>query len=363
MRAKLKQLTPNRLCMQIQGEPTTIFWEVPCDANIDLNNPSLGNFIALSAFPFAMKKSLDLELRGPVDYLLVSNLTEFSAAWCQYRPTLFKTPVKIIADEFTSFQCRHHNEVNFSAAFSGGIDSTFLLICNASNTEVDMHPRISQAIMIDGFGFNLENIEQFRRTFQLGSSLCDSIGVELLSVRTNWSKVIKWYEIFHTLGIASLLNLLSRNVAGGYIGLDFTYAEEFELGPWGNMAGLDRMLSASSFPILPFGGQSTRIGKLTTLSLSGNDRYLSVCNSPGRTSINCGTCEKCQRTMLEYMSQGITPAPGLFGSFVTLETVAKIKIRKPTQKLFYQAMEAEWLDRSDPYLAAVQHLLERASPS
>jgi len=164
----------------------------------------------------------------------------------------------------------------------------------------------------------------------------------------------------HTIGIAAILHLRSDKVAGGYIGMDFTFDEEFEVGPWGNSALMSRHFSSADFPVVPTGGELSRVGKLHSLIQSGEDGYLTVCNNSKRSLKNCGSCEKCQRTMLAYRSLGIEPADGLFEHALELEAVRKLKISKLTQWVFYVRMAARWANKEDPYYEIVRNMVATA---
>jgi len=358
MIAKLTQLTPFRICIQIQGIPQTVFYEFTEDSAIDLANVNLTNFLVLAAFPFAMKKGLDLEIPGTIDAQLARNLEQYSFAWHQYRPNLFKCPVRVIADEYKE-SCPMPG-ADYIAAYSGGFDSSYTLVDLATKNKCSPWPRVSNAVMIDGFGFNLAKKQQYIDAFNRGKIFCADLGITLMGVRTNWAKIVVWYQIFHTMGIAAIQNLYSARHAGGYIGLDFTYSEEFILGPWGNMAMLDRILSSSNFPIIPHGGEASRIEKICSLHEAEQDLNITVCNASERSSQNCGLCEKCIRTMLAYRCQNLQVSDQQFSSRLNIDMVSSIEITKRTQWIFYRKMEHLWQDRSDPFLKAIQRVIKQA---
>src|SRR5690606_5299320 len=118
----------------------------------------------------------------------------------------------------------------YAIAFSGGIDSTYAFAVNQFAQTA--HPfEITQAIMIDGFGYDLEKKKMFEKQRYKNRIFLKRFNVGLTTVRTNWRNVVTFYQLFHTIGIAAVMNLFSQRHHGGIIGLDFTYNEESTLGP------------------------------------------------------------------------------------------------------------------------------------
>lgn len=344
VKAKLISLQENKITVRIQGIGTPIVFEIPEGEKFYIAESRLGNFLALVAFPFAMKKSLDLELEYPVDETLARNLHEFSVLWSQYRPERFKSPVKIASSLSVPSQSNGGIEKSgYAIAFSGGIDSTYAFAVNQFAQTA--HPfEITQAIMIDGFGYDLEKKKMFEKQRDKNRIFLKQFDVGLTTVRTNWSKVVIFYQLFHTIGIAAVMNLFSQRHHGGIIGLDFTYNEEFTLGPWGNMALIDRLLSSTDFSIQPMGADKDRIEKLAFLNQKNAIEHLAVCNFMGMLGRNCSHCEKCTRTMLGFVSQQQPVPSSIFKGDVTVDSLNGIEIKKPTQYIFFKSLVNNWIN-------------------
>ncbi len=344
MKAKITSRQENKITVRVQGIGTPIVFEVPEGEKFKIAENSLGNFLALVAFPFAMKKSLDLEIDYPVDQTLARNLHEFSVLWSQYRPERFKSPVKIASS--LSVPSRPSGQVEksgYAIAFSGGIDSTYAFAINQFAKTA--HPfDITHAIMIDGFGYDLEKRSMFEKQRDKNRIFLKQFDINLTTVRTNWSKVVIFYQLFHTIGISAVMNLFSQQHLGGIIGLDFTYNEEFTLGPWGNMALIDRLFSSADFSIQPMGADKDRIEKLAFLSQKNAIEHLAVCNFMGMLGRNCSHCEKCTRTMLGFVSQQQPVPSKIFTGDVTVESLNGIEIRKPTQYIFFKSLINNWIN-------------------
>ncbi len=362
MRARITALSEQRIEVKIGARAEPIYWEVPAEMPISLPPSKRADFLALAAFPYAMRAGKDLELKGKVDRELARNLAQFSIAWCQFKPTVFKRPVRIIAAGYKDRRKTTAPGTGFACAYSGGIDSTYVISRSRSEEHASKqeHAPVSLAVMINGFGFNLESPEDFERSREAGARFCAKHGVSFTTVKTNWAKCLGAYQIFHAIGIATVLHLRSEKTSGGYIGMDFTFDEEFELGPWGNSALMSRLFSASNFPLVSTGGEVSRVQKLRELHLHGDDAHLTVCNTGRKTNRNCGVCEKCFRTMLAYRSFGATPPEGLFEYPLTLEGMRELKITKMTHWVFYNRMVDTWSDKNDPYLKIVREMISDA---
>lgn len=352
MKAILTSATKTRITLQMAGHKK-IYWDLHDDFNPNLSEQSLSNLLVRSAFGAAMRRGEDLEVEVPVDARLARNLQRFSSVWSQYRPTLFKRASRVIAPSY--IHGKPNEENSFVAAFSGGYDSSYMIA--AYSSPEPPYPKVSSAIMIDGFGYDLQNKTSFSEALRLGRDFVKGLNVDLLHVESNWPKVVLYYPVMHSLGISAVLGLKSNSASGAYIGLDFAAPEEFRLGPWGNMAGTNRLFSSSDFEIFPVGDEKKRLDKIRYLRDLKLDSHIVVCNAPNRTSLNCGRCEKCLRTQLGYRAIGIDVKEGQFAKPLTKIGAAGITITKQTQFIFYTAMAESWANKQDPYLAIVKYLL------
>ena len=353
MKAKIVSNSDKKISVRVQGVPTLIDFELDNPTNLNLSPVNLGNFIALVAFPFAMRKGLNLDLDYPVDKTLARNLHELSVVWSQYRPTLFKNPVKIETEVIDSDSESMDKRDGHLIAFSGGIDSTYAFAVNQFSGTA--HPyTIGHALMIDGFGYNLNKRMMFERQKAKNSNFLSQYEIQLSTVRTNWSAVIQWYQLFHTVGIAAVMSLYSQKYRGGIIGLDFTYGEEFTLGPWGNTALIDRLLCSKNFAISPMGANKSRTEKLIFLADNDSVSHLAVCNFISLVGRNCSHCEKCLRTMLGFVSQQREVPKEIFAREVTVEGITAIDVKKPTQYIFFKSLVNNWKNPDTTFLSHLE---------
>lgn len=335
MKAHAKVISQRHLEVRVQGVPSPI-WFKSQDKNFEFTNENLSNIVLLTAFPIAMKKGLDLEVNIQVCSRLVNNLNLVSQLWHQWRPDKFPKASRIIPNEAGYFdpQTYSTNSQKAIMAFSGGIDSTYAFV---SRHESKVFPYVESAIMIDGFGYSLEDNSFYIQQYYKNKRYLEKYSVGLINVSTNYKKIVAWYPFFHAMGIAATMNLFGANHNVGVIGLDYTFVEERSLGPWGNLTILNMLYSSSRMNIEPSGGDISRVEKIKYLSERKELNKVTVCNFIEKTGTNCSNCEKCLRTMLMFEANNIDYTDNFEGR-LTYDKVSKIKIVKNTQAIFYSTI-------------------------
>ena len=340
MKVRIVSFSDFILVIQIQGIKEFIRFEVSNTSSFKFCNSNIGSALAMLAFPFATIKGLDLEIPAPVNPELKLSLELLSVYWHQNRKNIFKRPIIIKSDGFSE-QVSIDSSISGSLiAFSGGVDSTYALSSFTKSTEIVDMLKPTSAIMINGFGYSLEHQEQFDRQFLLNKEYCQKKCIDLFSVKTNWKEVAPAYQLFHIVGIVGVMNLFAEQFKAGVIGLDFTLNEEIKLGVWGNTALISRLLSNSSFPIFPAGGDRNRIEKLEYLFNNNEYKHLAVCNNTAKSQSNCGCCEKCIRTKLMLLASGVEISDNMFDDTNVYRYLPRIKITKKTQVIFYESLLA-----------------------
>lgn len=351
MRAFIGKATKDEVIIRVQGVKNSIYYKAEKGEKFNFRASNLSNILLLTAFPIAMKKGLDLEVTGDFDHVLVKNLLKVSNLWYQLRPDKFSKPVRIIvtpeserkvADSFDHVSNRKTSVM----AFSGGVDSTYAFLNNNNNPAGNV---VDFCVMINGFGYNLKEDSEYNSQYDKNRNFLESKNVSLCSVKTNYKQVVAWYPLFHTMGISAVLNLFGKDYNIGSIGLDYTFKEERMLGPWGNLTLLDMLYSSSDFLIDPIGGDRNRIQKIKYLDDNNALHYVTVCNNIEKYGKNCGSCDKCIRTMLMYDVNGIDPSESFIGE-LNEDKLKGIKIQKNTQYVFYlsllESMPADHIYRS-----------------
>lgn len=124
-------------------------------------------------------------------------------------------------------------------------------------------------------------------------------------------------------GIISVISQFSTTVDYGVIASDVAYDEE-DLG-WGSNAVTNPLFSLPSFPLEFTGGSLSRTKKAEIVSNQPAVlENLRVCYQ-GEVG-NCGKCEKCIRTKLNFLAIGVPQVPAL-GEKITLKQIKRLHLR------------------------------------
>lgn len=142
-------------------------------------------------------------------------------------------------------------------------------------------------------------------------------------------------------GIASCMVWYQKSFSIGLVGSSQPY-HTLAL-PWGSNPITDRMLSTDSFQLIHDGAGYSRTEKVREIAEWPEvQNYLRVCWEGQELDRNCGRCEKCVRTVLNFRALGLArPAclpfdvtdaqilslkgmhPALLGEFISILATAK----------------------------------------
>jgi hypothetical protein len=128
--------------------------------------------------------------------------------------------------------------------------------------------------------------------------------------------------------LASCLHQFSGRAGVAVIGADESYGH-LAL-PWGSNPATNHLLSGDELDIHTEGGGFTRTERVAFIS-----RYpdiaarLRVCWEGPATGRNCGHCEKCIRTQMNFMADGQKPA--CFDAEPSLSQILRLRARNPVQ--------------------------------
>ncbi|ACB75323.1 hypothetical protein [Opitutus terrae] len=304
---------------------TVVWFEFSGDI---LPNPiSLLDFaVAACVFP-AMRRGTDVRIRGRVSRLTLSRIEEFQEAWSLWLPGDYR-PVRIEADEVVS-PGPPPSERSGVFAFSGGVDGTFALLRHHLRQAGRRTAHPVAAVLVHGFDIPLRETAAFATAAAQARAMLTPLGIPLATVRTNWREAAckRWSFEFAT-GLASCLHAFHGVANVGVVGADEDYGH-LEL-PWGSNPVTNPLLSGAEFEFHTEGGGFTRTQRVDFIckhsDLAGR---LRVCWEGPATGKNCGRCEKCVRTQLNFLANG--HAPSCFDAPVSLRRILGLKTRNQVQ--------------------------------
>lgn len=292
--------------------PLAVWWEVTGSA---VPVPPERADAALCAALFtAMRAGRDLHVAGPVSASLLASAEEFVQAWTAWRPDLYR-PIGLSADRPLPEE-RRADDGTAVLPFSGGLDSTAVLLQNLWREAGHRSRRIAAAVTIHGFDIALADTGWFDLTAAATGRTLDAHGVAQAIVRTNWREAAAGahWENEYFAGMAAVLHLFRNTASAAIIARDDTWRQVQRALPWGSNFATNPLLGTPDFPIRTTGPQTA----IDAAAIIGRDRSahanLRVCYAMGAADVaegrlNCGRCMKCLRRQLQFIVAGHQPGP------------------------------------------------------
>jgi hypothetical protein len=323
----------------------TLFYEFPRE----LAPPPLDNFDAALCVTVlhAMADGRDIRLRGPATSAGLRNLNEFQDAWARWLPAVYR-PIVIEAETVVS-RAQPVTE-RAIAAFSGGVDSSFTLLRNALRRNAGTYP-VDTVLLVHGFDISRSNPGALHELMERTEELRHLCGVQLRIVRTNSKELrLQPWEYCFGAELAACLHLFSAEFSHALVGSSEPY--DALVLPWGSNPVTDHLLSGGRVAIVHDGAGFSRTDKIAFLSgFPAALKSLKVCWQGSQQGRNCGLCEKCMRTRLNFLAVGIANPP-CFDGPLDLRRIGGIPIANDTvlgelQSIAHYAesrnLDGEWL--------------------
>jgi len=242
-----------------------------------------------AALPMAMKYGAGLRLDGCHDSVALTNAVGVQQMLASWYDDL--SLVNVDAGGHASSQTRTRSR-GVGSFFSGGADSFF--------SAIEKSDDITHLIFVTGFDIDVEDEALASQAVAGARAAAASLGKELIEVRTNIRQmsegILDWGTHYHGAAMATvgllLGDVLERVIVPASYHVD-------DLFPWGSHPDLDALWSSSVVTFEHHGEFATRPEKVARIA--DNDAamdHLRICwKNPGG-AFNCGTCEKCIRTMV-----------------------------------------------------------------
>jgi len=290
--------------MDADAPADTMYFEMDGNYGGMLVNDTYDPFL-LPAMYMAMYFHTDIRIRGNVSKRLYKNLTWYGQKiLCGYDDNI--APVKIIVDGFTSAE---RKGTLIGAGISCGVDSLSTLY-DRFIREDDPDYRIN-ALFFFNCGSNgqfgnicSENVAQVR--CQRSIALAGELGLPLCPVDTNLHQFwrIQYKDDFLFISVYSCVLALQNAIRRYYMASGYSYNEiksngttfeHYDLAGWCESFFLP-LIQTESTELIVDGCQYRRVDKIKNFAdWDIAQKYLNVCF---KSLDNCGSCEKCMRTLL-----------------------------------------------------------------
>ena len=321
------------------GKLPDLFYEMRPRAAAVAPEFDSSDFALIAMLPIAMNEMIDLHAEFEVDSALLDGLDHYQDVWHSWRPDIFKKKIKITTAGETFQRTSSYQPKRAVAAFSSGIDSTFTLCRHSRKDAGRLRRDVDTAVMVHGFDMPLEAADGFETLAKNGSAICEELGVGLVTVKTNWRRIIPNWEMTFGAGLASVLHQFSKAHDVALIATEESYQNCFPV--WGNSFWTDRFFSSSKLKIESDGGAYDRIERACYL---GRHRqlipHLRVCWAGPRSGENCGICPKCILTKLNFVAARVAP-PWPFPQGLTPKLISEMPLRTRWQRQFLELILAK----------------------
>lgn len=306
---------------------------------------------------FAMQHADRVIVRGPVTSKILRNARMFQEYWRCWMPDVYHLvdiePEMILSGRsLQSHIVAKSNPEGAIGAFSGGADGTFTALRHATDSLGNASYELKDLVMVHGFDVSVDNQDGFDGLLRRVEPLLDVLGLRLRIVRTNArvGEVQNWGHS-HGAQLACVLHQFSHEFDFGLIGSTEPY--NAPATPWGSNPSSDYLLSGGLFDIVHDGAGYSRTEKIELISKHAIARKtLKVCWEGPDQDQNCGECEKCVRTRLNFAAVGDGDPP-CFDTPMGLDLIRTIRVNNRVQLLDLESIvnyadgrgiEDEWLD-------------------
>jgi hypothetical protein len=293
----------------------------------DVRPPVLLDGFVFAHLFYAMQLGQDIHVRGAVSVQLLRNVREFQEAWHIWAPERYNR-VRITADEIVS-RLPEPRPTEAFAAYSAGVDSTYTVLRHSGrNAGPDSYALRSSVLMVHGFDVPLDRAGQFDAMKQRSVPLMRDLGLTVRVMRTNLKelRLQRWEDAFMA-QLVSCLNNYSHEFGYALVASAHPY-DELEF-PVGSTAATDYLLSGAAMQTVHDGACASRTRKVEAIARNPIAvASLKVCWEGANAHENCGVCEKCVRTRLNFRAVGVDEPSCFPGAPDVLPLIPNVRIRR-----------------------------------
>jgi hypothetical protein len=280
-----------------------------------------------------MRNASSLQVGHAIDSALLGHLPAIQQRLAASDP-LFH-PIPIQADTPAPATAAHPSRVGHF--FSGGIDSWYSLLVHQDE--------VTDLVWVSGADIPLDNSAHLQKSIDLVKRVANRFGKRLVTIRTNMrtftDRFVPWH-IYLDHFMQSPAHLLRGDFSRMYLASALTSAN---LLRYGLDPAVTDLWSSSTLQVVYDCLEVDRLHK--TARVAEEDfalQNLRVCWQNPVEGLNCGVCEKCQRTMINLEAAGALERCTVFNHPLDLKLVARDFIKDDNQ-LFNTQMNLEAITR------------------
>jgi hypothetical protein len=335
--------TRRRLCLTetADGRPLDIYFDFVGES---FPEPFVLDGFVNAVIFYAMGSGQDIRVDGRMTRSALLNLATFQEAWCRWRPGVYR-PVRIEPHSLVDDPPRA--PPRSIAAFSGGADAIFTALRHAGDPY-----GLDSVLLVHGFDVPTDRPDQFGKLVERERPFLDHLKLRPRIVRTNIAELRfqDWLDSFLA-QLSCCLHSFSHEFRFGLTGGGEPY--DALVLPWGQNPCTDYLLSGDGFTIVHDGAAFSRTEKIAAIARDPvATKAIKVCWEAPDLSTNCGVCEKCVRTRLNFKAVGIDN-PSCFDGELTPRQIRDIRFSNESQRAGFRsilayaeshALQGDWLE-------------------
>ena len=335
--------TRRRLCLTetADGRPLDIYFDFVGES---FPEPFVLDGFVNAVIFYAMGSGQDIRVDGRMTRSALLNLATFQEAWCRWRPGVYR-PVRIEPHSLVDDPPRA--PPRSIAAFSGGADAIFTALRHAGDPY-----GLDSVLLVHGFDVPTDRPDQFGKLVERERAFLDHLKLRPRIVRTNIAELRfqDWLDSFLA-QLSCCLHSFSHEFRFGLTGGGEPY--DALVLPWGQNPCTDYLLSGDGFTIVHDGAAFSRTEKIAAIARDPvATKAIKVCWEAPDLSTNCGVCEKCVRTRLNFKAVGIDN-PSCFDGELTPRQIRDIRFSNESQRAGFRsilayaeshALQGDWLE-------------------
>ena len=323
----------------------------------DRLDPQRGDHALCAVLFKAMEQGRDIIIDGSVSPKLLDGLETLRAIWCRWRPSRYR-PIVIKAEQESEASPVEGDRAAIFA-FSGGVDASFSLFRHLHGNNAGRNNLTpGAALLVHGMDIPLDRSDFYKSAAARAERMLEGTGLPLVRVRTNSRQLRQDWEDSFGLQLSACFLLFQVAYADAVRGSEEPW--ESLVLPWGSTPLADPLSSTASMTMVHDGCDADRTEKVYWLATNTHvAEHLRVFWEGPEKDRNCGECEKCIRTMLNFWAMQL-PIPLAFPTELTPGRVASIQIRNAIQRTYLTNLlrfAEERYPNTDPILNALQHRL------